>query len=89
MQRADCKLCMDFSPPRARALHSLFVDPPSLFIHSEDGHLVCVQVLGVLSRAAMKCLVLICGAHVDGFQWGVHPGWNAGSAHSVHTCSHE
>ena len=43
---------------------SLTVHGP-LFIHSEVGHLVCVQVLGVLNRAAMKCLVLICGTHVD------------------------
>ena len=27
--------------------------------------MVCVQVLGVLNRAAMKCLVLICGTHMD------------------------
>lgn len=62
IQKADCKLCMDFWPPRVSVRNPLlYKGQLSLFIHSEGGHLCCVQAFTVISRAALKFLVLVCG----------------------------
>lgn len=39
------------------------------------------QPFALINRAAVEFLVLVHGAHVDSL--GVHPGWKAGSPHSV------